>query len=105
MISAPSSTIVEKKINRVSTAAQWRGTPRRSNQPTGADKAIATTIAKNRRRMAVMTFWRNQSKTTAAPAANARPSQDVKKAPRRVRVGGSIAPFLAERIRLANAGE
>ena len=94
--SAPSRTIVAKKISSVSTAARWRGKPRRWNQATGADKAIATTIAKNSRRIAVMTFCRNQSSTTAAPAARARPSQDVKTAPLRVRIGGSIHISLAK---------
>jgi hypothetical protein len=62
-------------------------------------------MAKKKRRIAVMTFCRNQISTTAAQAASARPSQEEKKAPRRVRVGGSIAHPLAEAGALANAGE
>src|SRR5919106_3775926 len=104
MISAPSRMMVAKKISKVSTAAQWRGSPRRQNQLTGADKAIATTMAKKSSRMAVITFWRNQSRTIAAPAASARPSQEVKTAPRRVKVGGSIANPLAKAAALANDG-
>jgi len=61
------------------------------NQPTGADKAIAITIAKNSISKARMTLDRNQSSTTAAPAASARPSQEEKTAPGRAGVGGSIS--------------
>ena len=43
MTSQPSRPIAPKKRSRVSSAASRRGTPRRTNQSTGADKAIATT--------------------------------------------------------------
>ena len=91
MTRAPSRAMVAKNRSKVRIAAQWRWKPRRMNQPTGADRAIAITIAKNSMSRARTTLDRNQSSTTAAPAASARPSQDEKTAPGRAGDGGSMS--------------